>query len=232
LKIVINHLTRMQPGYICVAGIDMETHQHVRPVLAGRRLGRNLLLLCGGLFDIGSVVDLGAVRHIGTPPEVEDCVFDPATTRHQRMMSRSEFWTILRRCAQKKLTRIFGDDLTPRGPGCTVDVGNGTASLGCLVPSAPPTIYIDGFDKVRASVADGACTVDLSVTDLRLFEGDQKTPRTNTVRRTRERIGAGVGVILSVGLARAWQQPGDTKRRHWLQVNNIHLEDDPVWRLK
>jgi hypothetical protein len=232
VKIVINHLTRMQPGYICVAGIDTDTRQHVRPVLAGRRLGRNLLLPSGGLFDIGSVVDLGAVRHIGAPPEVEDYVFDPGTARYRRVMNRDEFWTILRRCAQKKLTDIFGDDLTPRGPGCTVDVGSGTASLGCLVPSAPPTIYIDGFDKVRASVADGACTVDLSVTDLRLFEGDQKTPRANAVDRTGRRIRAGVGVILSVGLARAWQKPGDAERRHWLQVNNIHLEDDPVRRLK
>src|SRR5262249_38600569 len=39
-----------------------------------------------------------------------------------------------------------------------------------------------------------------------------------------------VGVILSVGLARAFQASGDTARRHWLQVNNLHLEDDPVWK--
>jgi hypothetical protein len=232
MKIVINHLTRMTPGYICVAGIDTHTRQHVRPVLAGRRLDRNLLLPSGGLFDMGSVVELGAVRRIGAPPDVEDYAFDPRAARHQRVMNRDEFWTILRRCARKKLTTIFGDDLTPRGSGCTVDIGRGTASLGCLVPAAPPTIYIDGFNKVRASVADGACTVDLSVTDLRLFEDDQKTPRTKTVDRTGRRIRAGVSIILSVGLARAWQKPGDTERRHWLQVNNIHLEDDPVWRLK
>ena len=32
-----------------------------------------------------------------------------------------------------------------------------------------------------------------------------------------------------VGLARAFRAQGDTQSRHWLQVNNIHLEDDPVW---
>ena len=44
------------------------------------------------------------------------------------------------------------------------------------------------------------------------------------------RIKRGVGVILSVGLARAFQVSGDTARRHWLQVNNLHLEDDPAWK--
>ena len=38
MKIVVNHLTRMQPGYICVAGLDFQTNAHVRPVLAGSRL--------------------------------------------------------------------------------------------------------------------------------------------------------------------------------------------------
>lgn len=44
------------------------------------------------------------------------------------------------------------------------------------------------------------------------------------------RIQRGVAVILSVGLARAFQVSGDTARRHWLQVNDLHLEDDPAWK--
>jgi hypothetical protein len=44
------------------------------------------------------------------------------------------------------------------------------------------------------------------------------------------RIEAGVEVILSVGLTRAWRKQNDTAERHWLQVNNIHLKDDPLWR--
>jgi len=33
-----------------------------------------------------------------------------------------------------------------------------------------------------------------------------------------------------LGLTRPWRKRGDTAERHWLQVNNIHLRDDPLWR--
>src|SRR5260370_42124155 len=51
VPLVINHLTRMQQGYICVAGVDLETGRHVRPVLR-RRMGTVNLVRNGGLFDM------------------------------------------------------------------------------------------------------------------------------------------------------------------------------------
>jgi hypothetical protein len=33
MLILVHHLTRMQPGFICVAGLDADTERHVRPVL-------------------------------------------------------------------------------------------------------------------------------------------------------------------------------------------------------
>ncbi len=71
---------------------------------------------------------------------------------------------------------------------------------------------------------------NLSVTDLRLYGEDHKTPRRDLVANVQERLEAGVEVILSVGLTRSWCKPNDTAKRHWLQVNNIHLKDDPLWR--
>jgi hypothetical protein len=47
-----------------------------------------------------------------------------------------------------------------------------------------------------------------------------------------KRLKSGVEAILSVGLTRPWQKWGDTAERHWLQVNNIHLKDDPLWQLR
>jgi hypothetical protein len=46
----------------------------------------------------------------------------------------------------------------------------------------------------------------------------------------RRRIQAGVEVILSVGLTRLWRKQEDAAERHWLQVNNVHLQDDPLWK--
>jgi hypothetical protein len=93
-------------------------------------------------------------------------------------------------------------------------------------------MYVSGYGKIRMLITDGVLTADLSVTDLRLCATDHKTPDEHAIRQVNRRIWAGVGVILSVGLSRPWQQSDDTLARHWLQVNNIHLEDSAVWRLE
>ena len=77
MRISVNHLTWMQAGYIGVAGIAQATGEHVRPCLQGIRLRTNLLACNGGPFDMASVVDLGATRHVGEAPETEDHLFDP-----------------------------------------------------------------------------------------------------------------------------------------------------------
>jgi hypothetical protein len=73
-------------------------------------------------------------------------------------------------------------------------------------------------------------SVNLAVNDLRLYERDHRTPRRDLVAGMQKRLEAGVEAILSVGLTRPWRKRGDTAERHWLQVNNIHLQDDPLWR--
>ena len=64
MRIVVNHLTRMMKGYICAAGIDEETNEHVRPVLPGVRLRVDLLEERGGPFSMAALVDLGRNRSV------------------------------------------------------------------------------------------------------------------------------------------------------------------------
>jgi hypothetical protein len=64
MRIIVNHLTRMQPGYICVAGVDVSSGQHVRPELRGR-LTTDLLTLNGGPFDIASLFVSSLMRCSG-----------------------------------------------------------------------------------------------------------------------------------------------------------------------
>ena len=113
MQIIVNHLTRMQPGYMCVAGIDVASKRHVRPVLASR-LTTDLLTLNGGPFDIASLVDLGPVEYGGQVPEVEDYYFNPVYTRCTGVLSPTLFWDVLRQSAQKSLVEIFGNADEPR----------------------------------------------------------------------------------------------------------------------
>lgn len=229
MEIAINHLTRMQPGYICVAGIDIQTGQHVRPVIYGR-LSAALLARYGGPFALGAVVALGSVHAEGRPPEVEDQRFESKRARRLRTLDGAAFWRLLGDAAQPSLAAIFGPELRPNGRAAALPAGHGIASLGCLIPAAPPRLALDPAGKLRCTLGDGALTANVSVTDLRLYEDDYTTPRKEAVERIAARLAAGVPAILSVGLTRAFQKPEGGEALHWLQVNNIHLADEPLWQ--
>jgi hypothetical protein len=231
MRVVVNHLTRMRQGFICVAGIDVATTRHVRPESFGQ-LPATLLARNGGPFDIAASVELGPTTYIGIPPQVEDYRFDPIDTHQQTFLTADEFWRMLQQVTQGQLMDIFGMQLKMHARACAVDVGTGSASLGCLAPKGRPVLRIETFDKptIKIEFTDGTLMPKLSVTDLRLFEHDQQTPRKALVDDINARIRAGVAIVLSVGLGRKWKKPGDTEERHWLQVNNIHLEDNPLRR--
>lgn len=227
MKILVNHLTRMQPGYVCVAGLEIDALRHVRPVLGYGRLTTDLLRSNGGPFAIGSVVDLGPTTHAGHPPELEDHRFEPAQARWMLDRDAEAFWRSLEGVSRSDLTEIFGPALELWDDSGTVDVGMGEASLGCLRPEEPPWLYVDHRGTVRLVLHYLIPSVDLAVADLRLYERDHRTPRKDLVEDLDRRMKRGVETILSVGLTRPFRKRGDDAERHWLQVNNIHLRGDP-----
>jgi hypothetical protein len=81
----------MQPGYICVAGVDVSNGQHIRPVLRGR-LTVDLLACNGGPFNLANLVDLGKVEYCGQAPETEDYSFDQRNARCIRRIPHTHFW--------------------------------------------------------------------------------------------------------------------------------------------
>jgi hypothetical protein len=234
MQIVVNHLTRMQEGFICVAGVDRQTGRHVRPV-GQQPLAVTLLARNGGPFDMAAVVDLGRTKPVGAPPEQEDHLFDPKSARRLGDLSADEFWSLLAGLAKPSLTEIFGLVLTARGPrSCALDLGCGNASLGCLKASHPHLSIrsIQGRrSQVRLELHDSQFHVDLGVTDIRLYGPDHLTPDAEKVREVATRLQGTREVILSVGLTRAFSSSSNLPPVHWLQVNNIHLPDNPAWQL-
>lgn len=230
MRIIVNHLTRMRWGAICVAGIDLASGVHVRPMLQGKLTGA-LLTRHGGPFGIGEIVDLGPVKYVGSPPEIEDHEFNPGSAHALSLASPGYFWDTLQRASKKRLIDIFGPELRKNGRTCTTPDGKGAASLGCLVfsPDRRPELSIEGFNKLRLHFTDGAFDVHAAVTDLRFYEDDLETLDFQTVEHIKRRMDRGVPVVLSVGLTRAFQKSSDAEKLHWLQVNGIHLADTPVW---
>jgi len=236
MKLVINHLTRMQKGFICVAGVDLATGQHVRPMLQSQ-MRKDMLVRHGGPFDISRVIELGWTKYTGTRPETEDYLFHRSEARSIGNMAADEFWELLQRLAKPKLGEIFGRDLSPRGPrSYAVDVGHGIASLGCYVAPAGAHLFVQRRDplsrgRIRIQFRSGRYEFDLGVTDVRLYRDDHVTPDPDVVQRVAGRLQDGPEVVLSVGLTRAFRGTPDEPALHWLQVNNIHFQDDPRWQL-
>jgi len=229
VRIVVNHLTRMMKGYICAAGIDTETQAHIRPVLPGMRLRANLLEPLGGPFNIAALVDLGETHPCGNAPETEDVEFQPARAAKVRTLPGEEFWKLLSSVSESCLGDVFGSELERVGHTLAIEQGRGVVSLGCIAPKRAPALAIDRFDRIRALVSDEASYYDLPVTDLRLYENDHQSPRERLVEDVGERLARGVPVIVSVGVTRPFAVHDGEPALHWLQVNNLHLEDDPAW---
>lgn len=232
MEILVNHLTRMRAGFICAAGIDLATSQHSRPV-SRNQLTTALLARNGGPFDIGAIVNLDRTVPNGQPPETEDHLFDPAGSRQTRIAAAAELWQRLSAVASPALRQLFGPDLVIRGQhSCGVDGGKGNASLGCLIPAAPPNLFLRQSDgKIRMHVTDGQLDLFLAVTDIRLYGPDHVTPDGHAVQRLDAALKSGLEVILAVGLTRPFAPDPLSPPIHWLQVNNIHLNDGQLWQL-
>ena len=239
MKIVVSHLTRMQRGTVCVAGLDVETGRHVRPVPPMGALQSRVTASRGGPFDMATVVDLGLTRPVPSPPEVEDCELTWWHARATQLVEPRLFWELLQFVARPSLSVLFGPELRTIGRAdsrrAVTDVGTGAASLGVLIPHRPPRLSLstklDARAVVRMALSDGSMSLDLSVTDLRLYADDGGRPDLEKVRDVADRLARGVPALLSVGLTRPFAARPDEPPLHWLQVNNIHLEDAPAWRL-
>jgi hypothetical protein len=226
MKIVVTDLTRMRDGHICVAGIDPDTGERVRPVsgpLSDALLRRN-----GGPFDIGAIVELGPCSRVGRPPEIEDVRFEPSRCVYRSDMPPREFYEMCESKSAKDLTAI-GSDLKKFGRSLTTIEGLGNCSLVLVSTTDRPIVFINGYNKLRFRYRDDT---ELSVTDVRLYKPNLIDPDTTMLLDLKRWVRDCDEFILSLGLGRPWQQPEDDRPRHYLQLNNIHLKTNPGWQLQ
>ncbi len=160
-------------------------------------------------------------------------MFWPSNARNVGRVRPNEYWNLLASLAKRTFKELFGPKLHAIGQhGAGMDRGTGIASLGCLVPAAPPMLYTRNVPnepaKLRLKVSDGEFNLDLGVTDVRLYDEDSATPNMSVVTKMSRELGRGAPVIISVGLTRAFSPTEQMPASHWLQANNLSLESDPL----
>lgn len=228
-QIVVNHLTRMVSPRICVAGVEVESEAHLRPLATQNGpLTRTLLSENGGPLQIGATIELGAAEPRPDPPETEDHSVDVACMESHGVLEADEYLELIDTVSHRSLRNAFGGELKRRGRSFAVEVGEGTCSLGCVRPRKQPELEIDDFGKPRLVLKDTLAPAFISIADLRFYEEDQQTINGEVFRSAQRRLLHGVGVWVMFGLARAWQATGDDAERHWLQVNGLCFEDSPL----
>ncbi len=229
MRLVINHLTRMDAPRICVAGIDPTTGLHVRPITArSTPLTRDLLANEGGPFALGMLIELGDLSRVPSPPETEDHLFRPNQTRVIGQLSSARYLELLGRHARESVHAIFGTELVRHGWNYAVDRDRGSSSLGILRVRRRSDLTIDRYGKLRLRIHIERQPAFLPVTDVRFVEADHRTIRSDVLDDVRTRMRRGVSVMLMLGLARAFAKPGDDHQRHWLQVNGVCMADRPL----
>jgi len=230
MRIVANHVTRMSSPRICVAGINPETFEHVRPTTPQTDpITRTLLREEGGPFGMGAVIDLGEVVPEPSPPETEDHLFRTADARHVEDMAGDDFLELLNEVSAPDLASAFGSALERVGWKHAVEVGCGECSLAVVRPNKRLILAVDDkFGKLQLQFNDLDRPTYLPVTDVRFYEEDQATIETSVVENVARRLRRGVDAFLMLGLARAYQATNDDRERHWLQLNGLCLADNPV----
>jgi hypothetical protein len=228
MKVLITDLTRMYDGHICAAGIDVDTGRRVRPV-GRQRLAASMLASRGGVFDIGNVVELGRTRWQGSPPEVEDVLFDVRAPKVVKRLTRGEFFAALEKRLASGLD-VIGADLVRDGRSLVTKQGCGRCSLVAIPWNDAIDVTLRSTrnqrgeieQRIRFVMPDG---IDLSVTDVRLYEADLITPNAERVRWLQGKLAEKPRAILCFGLGRPFGG------KHYLQLNNLHLENALDWRL-
>jgi hypothetical protein len=194
----------------------------------------DLLSVHGGPFDIARIIDLGETRFVGRVPEVEDQWFDATATRHVGNMPDQEFWSLLEKSSHEKLEAIFGPDLKRIGTTCVVEETYGLRSLGCYWASSGRLTIEEYGDRPRVRFTWHSVDGDFKVpvTDIRLYGADHVMPCEATIHRLGEQLAAEPRVLVSVGLSRPYRKKASDPPRHWLQINNFHLRENPCWSLQ
>jgi hypothetical protein len=229
MRIVVNHLTRMETPRICIAGVDPDTGRHIRPTTGPLHpLTRALLANQGGPFALGALIELGEVTPEPNPPETEDHLFEPHKTTVLGELSPNRYLELMREHARHDLRAIFGNELVRHDWNYATDKHCGTVSLGILRVRRRPDLEVDRYGKLRLRLNDERKPAFLPVTDVRFVEADHKTIKADVVADLKGRMRRGVEVFLMLGLARAFAKPGDDCERHWLQVNGICMADRPL----
>lgn len=209
-KIIVTDLTRFaNPNICCLAGIDMETGECIRPL---PYLEKNSIISCDikpgtilrGNFD---------PCHTIVAPHTEDHDYEISKLEYKNPETLTEFYSILEKDSVLSIeggfnTRVEGKKIKPEdAPSCSI--------ITLKVPSNNVEVIKDNYGKIRVHLTDetGNHFNYLSLTDLKTFESIMTSGSIDGINNN---ISRSTFTYLRIGLSRIHEGS------YWLQVNGIY----------
>jgi len=222
-KIIVTDLTRFSeknPNIVCIAGIDKETGQCIRPMPYLKKTDCQTLGICPRAILSGIFTPFLTQSN----PHWEDRKYE--SLRYQGLSNTSEFKAILSNDLSNSLETGFEISLPYKQRYIPVDHILSKSIITIKVD--PRSVY---FIKNDYKTGGKLNFIDNSGRDYRFF------PITDlTVHQIIEQhqdffklnafLHAQSEVYLRIGLSRCWNKPNTTEEGYWLQVNGIYSFPD------
>lgn len=225
-EVVLTHLTRMSPGYLCAAGIATDTGEHIRLVGDSRNIPRHYLLGGSNPVKPGDTVSFRGRPAESSGPHVEDFQIDLDSISKTGSKSTAELKELLTGVAVIDFESVFGPDfekVTERTGG--LPPTRGATSLGYVKIEGDVEIRVwrDGSErwKIRLEFQLGGSVWSPPLNDYRVWLSDHQTPNERRINAARNALARANTVVASIGVTRAYAVP-DLGKWHWLQINNLY----------
>lgn len=220
-RVLLTEVTRMNGGLVCVAGIDLDSHQMVRPLQPGGANWEEAKWVAEkGYIQVGKVISVepAAAATSDFPHRTED--FPVARIGVLGQATPAQLYGACVETADDSIDDLFNGSLIENK---FVNAGTECRSLGCVLVAAHELRVSGAYDKVQVSYPCGFGEwQNLTVTDL-IIKGYENSAAGAAAA---QQAIAGAGnrfMALRVGLARAWDGPGHDydPKRCYIQLNGL-----------
>ncbi len=220
-KILVTEITRMREGMACVAGIDLSTHQMVRPLQSNGTNWEESKWVSSSKLQVGRVIEVqtASVTSGNHPHATEDLRISQVVYRD--VVTDADLYKACKSTAHSNLDDLFSKNLVG---GNYVVENTKCRSLGCLIVPVSKLRADLSYNKVKLVFDDHVGKRHfLPVTELQTAN-TPNTAKGAAALQVRLNLAKGP-VALRLGLARAWAGTNGEHNppRCYLQLNGIIL---------
>jgi len=217
--IIVTDLTRFQDNRVCLAGVDQNNMELIRPM---PYINQNECQLCNILPGTRITADFREISP-QTPPHIEDYMW---RNKHICGSATSkEFQDLLVSTLSGSIRTGFGvpvqDKIIPQENVPLRSI----ITVICSVRLHPG--YGGDLSKIRASITDseGLTLQYLSIADLGFYRYAQKLRSQQSLKVLEDFIMNQNIIFLRLGLSRFWESQ-DGRKGFWIQINGIYTFPD------